>query len=98
MLPMSIHNPTEWRFVWIRLPNWDAESGEPFWTAVAVCADLQSAWREQFNSHRPFCLSLTPGFSPVETGGNDDSRFNGFWHTVKAAEAAPSSLCLKSPG
>jgi hypothetical protein len=33
-------------------------------------------------------MSLTPGFSPVGTDLNDVSRFNGFRHRVKAAEAA----------
>ena len=32
-------------------------------------------------------LSLTPGFSPVETGDDEGSRFNGFLHRVKAADA-----------
>jgi hypothetical protein len=49
-------------------------------------------------SHFWLQLSLTPGFSPVEKGADDNSRFNGFPQPVKAAEAAPSSLRLRTPG
>jgi hypothetical protein len=43
-------------------------------------------------------FSLAPGFSPVEKGKDDKSRFNGFPQRVKAAEAAPSSLRPQTPG
>jgi len=49
-------------------------------------------------SHRLVRFSLTPGFSPVAAGENDESRFNGFWHGVEAAEAARGSFCRDSPG
>ena len=49
-------------------------------------------------SHFFRLLSLTPGFSPVETGEDGHSRFNGFPQCVKAAEAAPSSLCPQNTG
>jgi hypothetical protein len=43
-------------------------------------------------------FSLTPGFSPVEKGKDGQSRFNGFPQRAKAAEVAPSSLRLPTPG
>jgi hypothetical protein len=43
-------------------------------------------------------FSLTPGFSPVEKGQDDQSRFNGFPQRVKAAEAVPSSWRPQTPG
>jgi hypothetical protein len=43
-------------------------------------------------------FSLAPGFSPVEKGKADKSRFNGFPQRVKAAEAAPSSFRPQPPG
>jgi hypothetical protein len=43
-------------------------------------------------------LSLTPGFSPVDKGADEKSRFNGFCAAqVKAAEAAPKSLRQWTP-
>jgi hypothetical protein len=44
-------------------------------------------------------LSLTPGFSPVDKGADEKSRFNGFYAApIKAAEAAPNELCQWTPG
>ena len=43
-------------------------------------------------------LSLTPGFSPVALGRDDLSRFNGFPHRAKAAEAARLAFGQSSPG
>ncbi len=43
-------------------------------------------------------LSLAPGFSPVESGDDDESRFNGFCRRVKAAEAAGCPSHPQSPG
>jgi hypothetical protein len=63
-------------------------------------AKLSAAGAVEFNldiSRRLLPFSLTPGFS----GGTDPdggSRFNGFRHGVKAAEAAGGSFCYDSPG
>jgi hypothetical protein len=54
-----------------------------------VCPDISHFFR---------LLSLTPGFSPVEKGEDGHSRFNGFPQCVKAAEAAPGSLCPQDTG
>jgi len=43
-------------------------------------------------------FSLTPGFSPVPCSGDDQSRFNGFSHCGKVAEAAERHRRHSSPG